>query len=358
MAMREWLETVTARDWYTETTGTVRFALIGLGWWTTDMAIPAIKTLEHATVTTLVSSSIDKAKRLATTHDIEHALTYDTFQAGDKATAYDAVYIATPNVFHLPYAQTAAALDKAVLVEKPMEATVDRAEKLVAVCADADVPLMVAYRMQTDPVVRRARELITDGAIGDPVSVHGHNSQPLLEMIPNEDQWRLDPERSGYGTSVMDLGIYSLNTARFLLERDPVWVAANMSSLQAAFADVPDERASAILTLEDNIHMVTTSSQNAQSHSALTIVGTDGMIKLAPAFHGEVTLHVTIDDVSTTVSHETTDAQREMQEVFAYFTNRLLTNQPIHPDGQHGLVDLRTIKALHEAAATGQPVEL
>ena len=51
--------------------------------------------------------------------------------------------------------------------------------------------------MQTEPAVRRARELVGAGVLGDPVHAHGTNSQRVLEMIPDPDQWRLDWELSG-----------------------------------------------------------------------------------------------------------------------------------------------------------------
>ena len=65
--------------------------------------------------------------------------------------AYDAVYIATPPAFHLEYAETADEHGKRVLCEKPMEVTVERAERMVRVCEDAGVRLMIAYRIQAEP---------------------------------------------------------------------------------------------------------------------------------------------------------------------------------------------------------------
>ena len=177
----------TERDWRTDAAGTVRFAMIGLGWWTTEMAMPAAADSELCETTVVVSSSKERATDLADAHaTVEHGVTYDEFHDGAASEAYDAVYIATPNALHLQYAETAADLDKAILCEKPMEATVERAEDLVAACEG--VTLMVAYRMHTEPAVRRMKELIDDGFIGDPVQVHGHMSQQLLEMIPDPDQ--------------------------------------------------------------------------------------------------------------------------------------------------------------------------
>ncbi|WP_101297033.1 D-xylose 1-dehydrogenase Gfo6 [Halegenticoccus soli] len=356
--MIDWIDNYDARDWQTTTEGELRYALIGLGWWTTDVALPAIEASDNGRTTVLVSSSAEKAERVAADHDVERGISYDEFHDGAASDSYDAVYVGTPNAYHLDYAETAAGLGKAVLTEKPMEATVERAERMVKVCEDAGVPLMVAYRMQTDPAVRRARELVDEGFLGDPVSVYGNNSQPLLEMIPDTDQWRLDPDLSGYGTSVMDLGIYSINTTRFLLRREPIEVTSSMESRHEAFADVPDERSASILRFEDGVRMISTSSQNAHEDTHLKLTGTEGQIELHPAFHGECTLHLSRGDVSVRVTHEAFDAEQEMREEFDYFADRVLSGGDIYPDGRHGLRDMRIIAAIHEAAERGETINL
>jgi len=356
--MIEWIDEYETRDWQTTTNGTVRYALVGLGWWTVDVALPAIESSDLGEVTVLVSSSTDKAERIATERDVTEGISYDAFHDGAAVDSYDAVYVGTPNAFHLEYVETAAELGKAVICEKPMEATVERAERMVETCEDLDVPLMIAYRMHTDPAVQRARELIADGFLGDPVSVHGQNSQPLLKMIPDSDQWRLDSERSGYGTSVMDLGIYSINTTRYLLRREPIAVQSQMTSAHEAFDDVPDERSASLLVFEDDIGMVSTCSQNAHEDTYLKITGTEGQIELRPAFHGECSLHLSRNDVSVDVTHETFDSEDEMREELDYFADRILSDSEIYPDGRHGVQDMRIIRGIHEAADTGDVVEL
>ncbi|MFA1611755.1 D-xylose 1-dehydrogenase Gfo6 [Halobellus rubicundus] len=346
------------RDWQTTTGGTVRFALVGLGWWTTDVAIPAVADADLCEASVLVSGSRHKARRVADRHDVPHAITYEAFHEGEASDAYDAVYVCTPNVHHLEYAETAAEFGKAVLCEKPMEATVERAERMVEACERADVPLMIAYRMHTDPAVRRARELLGDGFIGDPVSVYGNHTQPLLEMIADPDQWRLDPDRTGYGTSVMDLGIYSINTTRFLLGRDPVAVRARMTSTDEAFADVPDERSSATFRFEDDLHMVTTSSQHAQNDTHLKLTGTEGQIELHPAFQGTCTLRLSRGELRATVEHDDAGAEREMREEFDYFADRILSGAEIYADGRHGLTDMRILAAMYESAERDERIEL
>jgi D-xylose 1-dehydrogenase (NADP+, D-xylono-1,4-lactone-forming) len=346
------------RDWQTTDEGTVRFALIGLGWWTVDVAIPAIEDTDLCETTVLVSSSTEKAEELAGKHGAERGISYDAYHDGVASDAYDAIYVATPNAFHLEYVETAADLGKAVLCEKPLEANAERAERLVESAEGGDVPLMTAYRMQTEPAVRRARELVEAGFIGEPVQAYGTNTQPLLEMNPDPDQWRLDPELSGYGTSVMDLGIYPINTARFVLGRDPVSATARMSSPSEEFADVPDEYASFTLVLEGDVPLLCTASQNAQSDTQLKLVGTEGRIELDPAFHGEATLHLSKGEVRAEIDAREFAATEEMREEFDYFADRVLTDGEILPDGRHALTDMHAIRAIHESAESDETVEI
>lgn len=346
------------RDWRTATDGIIRLALVGLGWWTVDVAIPAIDQAELCETTVLVSSTREKALEKASAHDIAHGISYEEFHDGAKRDEYDAVYVGTPNALHLEYVQTAVELGKAVLCEKPIEATEERATTLVETAEAAGIALMCAYRMQTDPAVRRAREWIEDGLIGEPAFVYGNNSQPVLKMIPDPDQWRLDPDLAGYGTSVMDLGIYTINTTRFLLGRDPVRASAEMISEHDAFSEVPDQHAAFMLVLDGEIPLVSTTSQHAQRDTQLKITGTEGQLELAPAFHGEVRLILARGDVHAEIEHTGFDATAEMREEFDYFADRVLTGAPIDPDGRHALVDMATIRAIHEAANSGETVEI
>ena len=355
MDLYEYFDDFTARDWPQADEGTVRFAMVGLGWWTLDYAVPATNELEHLETTTVVSSTTEKARGVADEHDsIERALTYDEFTDGEATDAYDAVYVATPNALHLPYVEAAAEFGKDVLCEKPLEASAERAEKLVE--AARDVTLGVEYRMHVQPAVRVMRELVADGFIGDLTLVHGNMSQPILEINENPDQWRLNPDLAGAGASVTDLGVYSINTTRFVTGRDPVGVAGATWSEHEAFNDVPDERASFTVEFEDGVLASCTASQNAHYASSLRIVGTEGELLLEDAFlGGERELTVTRGD--TTIQTEF-DQIRETKLSIEYFADHVLTDTPILGDGEHGLVDQRTINAVYEAAESGERVDL
>ncbi|MFC4989219.1 D-xylose 1-dehydrogenase Gfo6 [Saliphagus infecundisoli] len=356
MTIADYLDDFEERDWQTTAHGTVRFAVIGLGWWTVDRTIPALLDSELCDITVAVSGSTDKANDVVDRFEpITHGITYDEFHHGAASDAYDAIYICSPNALHLPYAETAADLGKAIFCEKPMEASVERAERMVDVASDDDVPLLVGYRMHTEPAIRRARELIRDGTIGRPVVALGNNTQSLIDINDDPDQWRLNPDLVGSGVSVTDIGIYPLNTARFLLDADPLTAQAQMDSTHEFFADVPDERTAFTLSMDDGTFLASTASQNAQSSTSLRIVGTDGEIYVEPAFHMETELRLTRDETTVDLSTPQVD---QMTEILTYFADRILSGEAIGPDGDHGLVDVRVIEAIYEAAESDQTVTI
>jgi xylose dehydrogenase (NAD/NADP) len=351
------LSEFTDRDWQSiEDADPIRFAILGLGWWTREEAIPAIEKSEFCTMTVAVSGSIEKARRVARENkSVEHSLTYDEFHEGTAVEAYDAVYICTPNATHPEYVETAADFGKDVLCEKPVAATSEGAQRIVEICNTDEVTLMVAYRMQTEPAVRRARDLIEAGIIGDPIQVHGHMSDCVPELIPNPNQWRLNPELSG-GATLIDIGLYPLNTTRFLLDRDPVGVYAAEFSEHEWF-DGLDEHVSFQVEFEDGISAACTVSHNAYNASHLRILGIDGEITIEPIFFpwDDRELTVRHGDSKSTISFE---QQNQMIEEFDYFAHCLLTKTDPVPDGQHGLTDIRTVEAMYESADRGERIEL
>ncbi len=80
----------------------------------------------------------------------------------------DAVAIATPVVTHAPLAQKALAAGKHVLVEKPMTSSAESSERLIEEAARRKLVLMVDHTFVYTGAVRKIRELIADGQLGQP----------------------------------------------------------------------------------------------------------------------------------------------------------------------------------------------
>jgi xylose dehydrogenase (NAD/NADP) len=343
----------TERDWDTDPDGTVRMAVVGVGRFARRLALPAIDASDYCALTTLVTGSPDARGDLAAEFGASEVVDYEAFRSGAAADAYDAVYVVTPNRLHLPNVEAAAEQGKGVLCEKPLEASLDRAERLVAACADAGVTLMTAYRMQTDPLVRRLREAIRTGELGDVVKLHGDFTSPLLSGSRGPDQWRLDPHLAG-GGALYDIGVYPLNTARYLLDAEPTAVEATTTTT-GPFEGV-DERVAFQVRFPNDVVGSFSASFSGYAGSTLTVHGTEGTVGLSDAFTPRRSRRVVLERGPRTTFEGVGGG--EVREEFDYFAHCVLAGSPPEPDGEDGLRDMRVMDAAYESAATGERVRL
>lgn len=350
-----YFEDIHARDWQTVDQGDLRLAILGLGNFARTTVLPSLENADLCSVTTVVSGSPETAADVAADYDIDRTLDYEAFRKGDDAEGYDAVYVGGPNALHHRNGITAAEQGAHVIVEKPIAATREQAAELVEACADAGVTLMVAYRPQIEPVLRRVRSYVRDGGIGDVVQAYGGFSGEILAMNPDEDQWRLDDSMAG-GGALMDVGVYPLNTLRFLLDSDPVAVSATTHSEHPAFDDV-EEHVAFQLSFPGARTASCTASYNAHPDNRLLLIGTEGTVSVDPAYDAHVQPTVEIDraDRHDTITPPFVD---EVAAEFDYFANCVLDDHRPEPDGQDSLVDMATVEAIYEAAETGQRVDI
>lgn len=355
MGLESYFENFARRDWQeTDPDGIIRVALVGIGGFARNRALPAIKDAKYCETTVLVTGSPDSSREIADEFDVETVTDYDAYLEGQATDAYDAVYIATPNATHRQYAVAAAERGKHVICEKPLETNVEDARIIIDACRDAGVTLMTAYRLQLEPSVRRTRELIEDGVIGDVVQIHAGFSNPLLEHA-GPQTWRLNPDLAG-GGALVDLGVYPLNTIRFLLGHDPVAVTAMAHSVEDAFADV-EEHVAFQVEFPGAVTASCTVSYNSHATSGLRVVGTEGMVSISSPFGGVVPHDIYVECGDVGMEYRGTPSNEVLEE-FDYFGYCVLTGIRPEPDGEDCLRDIATIEATYEAAESGNRIEI
>lgn len=139
-------------------------ALIGYGYWGPNLLrnFMELRGVWVSWVCDLRPESLAKAKGrcagLHTTQDVDDVL---------AATDVDAVVIATPIGTHYELAAAALKAGKHVFVEKPMTADIGQAESLIDLAAARELTLMVGHTFVFSPPVRKVKELIDDGTLGD-----------------------------------------------------------------------------------------------------------------------------------------------------------------------------------------------
>lgn len=156
------------------------------------------------------SRSTDRAQAFATAHGIERAYgSYDALLADPQV---DVIYIASPHSRHAEQALAAIAAGKHVLVEKSFTQNADQARAVVAAAERAGVTLMEAMWTRFLPHLDVARQLLSDGALGDLESVQADHGQ---FFTPDPRHRLFDPDAAG--GALLDLGIYPVSLASFAL---------------------------------------------------------------------------------------------------------------------------------------------
>lgn len=354
--MRSYLDDFARRDWQDESPdGIVRLAVVGLGGFAQEQALPGIEKSDFCETTVLVTGSPEKGERVAEEVDAERILSYEDFQEGEDEEAYDAVYIATPTGRHLDYVETAAELEKDVVTEKPIEKSVERAQRLREVCEAAGVALMVAYRPRLEPDFRRARELVRDGVVGDVTEVHVQFSFPVLEM-GGPDQWRIDRELAG-GGALMDAGVYTATAARFFADGEVVSVQGETVSEHEAFDEGVEERGNYTVRFDNDVTASCSASFNSAYNDWVEVTGTEGTLRIEPAFWFNVDRELTVEreDWEATVTGPSVD---EVREEFDHFGYAVLTGTDPEPNAGVGIRDLELLEGVYESAETGERVRL
>jgi predicted dehydrogenase len=85
-----------------------------------------------------------------------------------KRPDVDAVFVTTPDYCHEEHATAACLAGKHVYLEKPMAITIAGCDRIMAAARKAGVRLYLGHNMRHFPVVRKMKELIDSGAIGEP----------------------------------------------------------------------------------------------------------------------------------------------------------------------------------------------
>jgi glucose-fructose oxidoreductase len=229
-----------------------------------------------------------------------------------------------------------------------MAVTEQDCRAMIRVFEDNGVLLMVAYRLHFEPANLRASELARDGTLGD---VRIFNS--VFTMQVKEGDIRLRQETGG--GVLYDIGIYCINAARYLFRADPIEVFAfSASSGEQRFRDV-DEMTTAVMRYPDERLATFTVSFGAADVSSYQLVGTEGTLRVDPAYEYAAALkhHLTRGETTRTRSFRKRD---QFAAELDYFSRCVRQKQLPEPSGQEGLADVQVIEALLRSALTGRPV--
>jgi glucose-fructose oxidoreductase len=328
----------------------IRYAVLGLGHISQVAALPAFAhARRNSELVALVSGDAAKRRKLGERYRVPSYAYEDCADLFGRGEV-DAVYLGLPNHLHCAYAVLAARAGVHVLCEKPMALTELECRQMIQEAEDHAVKLMVAYRLHFEGANLEALALARSGRVGEP---RLFQSTFTMQVKPGNIRVR----RETGGGTLYDIGIYCLQAARQLFGSDPVAAfAMSASGDDPRFSEV-DEMTSAVLRFPENRLAAFTTSFGAADVSAYRLVGTQGDLRVEPAY-----------EYQSALAHQLTVAGRRRTRRYAkrdqfapellHFSDCILRGREPEPSGIEGMIDVAIIEALLRSAKTGRTVEL
>ncbi|MBN3039010.1 MAG: Gfo/Idh/MocA family oxidoreductase [Candidatus Omnitrophica bacterium] len=187
----------------------VKIGIIGCGYWGPNYLrnFMQLKDSEVLICCDLRRENLDKVKKHF--HTVELTTDYNQVL---RDRMIDAVVIATPAKTHYKIAKAALAKGKHVLVEKPLTLTYNESKKLVDMARKKEKMLMVGHTFLFNPAVRKLKEYISKGDLGEIYYLHATRTHLGLVRKDVNASWDLVPH---------DISIFS-----YLLDESPISVSA------------------------------------------------------------------------------------------------------------------------------------
>lgn len=336
----------------------IRWAIVGLGQLALGEIMPAFAECKDSKPVALVSGHLDKAQRVATAYQIDPTAiyNYDNFDRIANDDRIEAVYIVLPNSMHAEYTIRALRAGKHVLCEKPMAGNVVEGVQMQKAAQENGRKLMIGYRLHYEPMNRRVVELCSSGEYGKIKTFTSSNCQNV--KAPNI---RLSSELAG--GPLGDIGIYSINAARYVIGEEPVEVAAfgHQPDDDERFREVP-ESVGFIMRYPSGVIAQCDCSFGSSESRRYRIHCAEGFIEMDPAFsyrglrlrvkHGEST------SGATQLAEINIDPVNHFAAEMDHFSECIIHDTEPRTPAEMGLADLRIIAALEESMRTGQKVRI
>jgi predicted dehydrogenase len=198
----------------------IKVGVIGCGYWGPNLVrnFQVLEGCEVQAVCDLDPARVEAVRRIYPT--IRAAQSFEAL-LGDPAV--DAIVICTPVGSHYPLARAALEAGKHVLVEKPLTDSAASAQALVELAAKQGRVLQVDHTFVYTGAVRKIREIIERGDVGD-----------LLYL----DFVRVNLGLFQEDVNVLwDLGPHDVSVLAHLVPRAPLWVSAIGSAHYGALED-------------------------------------------------------------------------------------------------------------------------
>ena len=329
----------------------VRYGFVALGDIAQEAMLPGVAHTGNSEVTAFVTSDGEKARAVGDRYGVKTSYTYEQFDQMLKSGIVDAIYLSTPNDRHAEFAVPALEAGIHVLVEKPLEISTAKCQKILDAQKMSSAKLMVAYRLHFEPATL---DLIRKIRAGDLGHVHLFSST-FSQMVSPDNHRAKNGVASG---TLLDMAPYPINASRYVFEDEPTTVVSAVGTRhpESGLGDFDDTIAVTLKFPRGRLAQFVV-SYFGSSTNAFFAIGTKGNVLMNPSYLYGSPLEqtTTTDDGKQHKSFKNTD---HFGGELAYFSDCILNDREPEPNGEEGYADVRVIEGILESLKTGESVEL
>src|SRR5688500_12314517 len=216
-------------------------------------------------------------------------------------------------------------------------------QEMVDACRKANVKLLVGYRMHFEPKTLEIIRMRKEGALGKVLFFEGLSGF----KIGDPNQWRMNKALAG-GGAMMDIGIYSINGARYMIGEEPIWVTAQETKTDPVKFKEVDETIMFQLGFPSGIVASCGTTYNFNNYERLYVIGEKGFVELSTAFgYGPIKGRTHLGPMNhPVITHQT----QQMDGI----ADIILNNKPDpNVSGAEGLKDMIVVDAVYESIRKG-----
>ncbi|HYE38186.1 Gfo/Idh/MocA family oxidoreductase [Methylocaldum sp.] len=321
-------------------------ALVGLGRYSTEQLAPALERTKHCYLAGIVTGTPSKIELWQKRYGIpdRNVYSYTNFDQIANNPHIDMVYVVLPNSLHAEFTMRAAKAGKQVWCEKPMALNVSQCEAMINACRDNRVSLAIGYRMQHEPntqtVIRYGKER-TYGRVNSISAAAGFYDS-------RTGHWR--QQKAMGGGAMYDMGVYSLQAARYCSGEEPVAVTAQQSTSRPEIYQEVDETMTFELEFPSGL-LAHGKASFGMTMNSLRVNAEKGWYELEPFQTYSGIQGITSDGRRLNATIDNQQAKQMDDDALA-----ILQRQPLLVPGEEGLRDIRVVEAVYRSARTGQRV--
>jgi UDP-N-acetyl-2-amino-2-deoxyglucuronate dehydrogenase len=254
-----------------------RIGIVGAGM-IAGIHAEAIRLLPNARLAGVMDNGSGKGRMLAPDTDRRGADNIDVFLARDDI---DLITIATPSGTHMEIALKAAAAGKHCIVEKPLDITLQRIDRMIEAHARAGTMLGGIFNTRYGEVAQLLKGAAEAGRFGRLTFASAvgpwWREQSYYDSSDWKGTWKLDG-----GGALMNQGIHSVDLLQWLVGIPVTQLIGYVATLAHERIEVEDTAGASLVFANGAIGtLACTTSMWPGHHRTITLAGTDGTAVLA-----------------------------------------------------------------------------